>query len=373
MTIKKQSLTSVVIPAYNAERFIERTLRSALQQTHRNLEVIVVDDGSTDRTREIAEAVAATDDRVQIISVPNGGVAKARNTGLDRATGEFVAFLDADDLWHPTKIELQVAAVSDVSGGYQAAAAYTLTRTIDTHDHVIGYGHGVVLSGYVFARYLYAKPAGNGSTILVRREAALAVGGFDPTWAARGIGGCEDLDFELKIVATYPITAVGLYLVGYRSHPDSMSSNMFLPMAFGAISVISHHIECCPELPQWAARCARTSVSEYALYNFVAARHWTLILKAFAHLLSIDIGRGLEFVVAFFRRKIRRFKFFILMRRSESHDQPLFYDVSPDFDPDCSVDAPRSRDQNVVHSLERVDALLAKSKARDFDNGIRPV
>src|SRR5579859_60770 len=72
--MKKQPLTSVVIPAYNAEPFLERTLRSALRQTHRNLEVIVVDDGSTDKTRAIAEAIAATDDRVRIISVPNGGV-----------------------------------------------------------------------------------------------------------------------------------------------------------------------------------------------------------------------------------------------------------------------------------------------------------
>ncbi len=80
-TMKKQPLTSVVIPAYNAELFIERTLRSVLRQTHSNLEVIVVDDGSTDKTRVIAEA-ATTDDRVRIISVPNGGVAKARNIGI---------------------------------------------------------------------------------------------------------------------------------------------------------------------------------------------------------------------------------------------------------------------------------------------------
>src|SRR6266853_1781672 len=73
-TMKEQPLTSVVIPAYNAELFLERTLRSALRQTHSNLEVIVVDDGSSDKTRAIAEAVAATDDRVRILSVPNGGV-----------------------------------------------------------------------------------------------------------------------------------------------------------------------------------------------------------------------------------------------------------------------------------------------------------
>src|SRR6266481_2960226 len=110
--MNKQPLTSVVIPAYNAELFLERTLRSALRQTHSNLEVIVVDDGSTDKTRVIAEAAAAIDDRVRIISVPNGGVAKSRNIGIAEANGEFVAFLDADDLWHPAKFELQPAAIS---------------------------------------------------------------------------------------------------------------------------------------------------------------------------------------------------------------------------------------------------------------------
>src|SRR5438270_8624569 len=145
--MKQQPLTSVVIPAYNAERFLERTLRSALRQTYRNLEVIVVNDGSADKTRAIAEAVARTDDRVRIITVPNGGVAKARNIGIAEAHGEFVAFLDADDLWHPTKIELQLAAMSPESGDYQPAAVYTFTRTIDTEDRVIGSGGRVVLSG----------------------------------------------------------------------------------------------------------------------------------------------------------------------------------------------------------------------------------
>jgi glycosyltransferase involved in cell wall biosynthesis len=365
--MEKQPLASVVIPAYNAEQFLERTLRSALQQTYSNLEVIVVDDGSTDRTRGIAEAIAATDARVQIVSVPNGGVAKARNTGLNKATGEFVAFLDADDLWHPTKIELQVAAVSDVSGCYQAAAAYTLSRSIDLRDRVIGSGRGVVLRGYVFARHLYTRPVGNGSSILVRRDAALAVGGFDPTWVARGMGGCEDLDFELKIVAKYPITAVGLYLVGYRCHPGSMTNNMLLPMALGAISIISNHIERTPELPEWAARYARASILEYALYNFIAARHWKLILKELAHLLGTDMGRGLAFVAGFFRRRMQRLKFFILKPRSESHDLPLFYDLSPEFDLHCSANAQRPRDQDVIDSLEKVDALLAKCKAQGFD------
>ncbi len=365
--MKKQPLTSVVIPAYNAELFIERTLRSVLRQTHSNLEVIVVDDGSTDKTRVIAEAAATTDDRVRIISVPNGGVAKARNIGIAEANGEFVAFLDADDLWHPTKIELQVTAMSRGSGDYQPAAVYTLSRTIDTDDRVTGNGNRVLLSGYSFARHLYARPVGNGSSILVRREAAIVAGGFDPTWAARGIGGCEDLDFELRIAAKYPITAVGLYLVGYRQYPGNMSSNN-LAMALGALSTVAHHINSCPELPDWVARSASASISEYALGQLLGARQRKLLLQELARLFRTDFGRGLKFATMISIRKLGCLIPAIPPQEPASGDRPFFYDLSPEFVGASSGNGQQHRDQKMLHRLEIVDAVLAKSIVRGVDS-----
>jgi glycosyltransferase involved in cell wall biosynthesis len=365
--MEKQPLTSVVIPAYNAELFLERTLRSALRQTHSNFEVIVVDDGSTDKTRAIAAAAVTTDDRVRIISVPNGGVAKARNIGIAEANGEFVAFLDADDLWHPTKIELQLAAMSRRSGDYQPAAVYTLTRSIDTEDRVTGNGNRVVLSGYSFARHLYAKPVGNGSSILVRREAAVAAGGFDPIWAARGIGGCEDLDFELRIAAKYPITAIGLYLVGYRQYPGNMSSNN-LAMALGAISTVARHIELCPELPDWAARGARAAISEYALGQLLGARHRRLLLQELGRLFRTDFGRGLSFAALIFIRKLGSLMSSTSMRDPDPADRLFFYDLSPEFVGGSSGNGLSSRDQKMLRRLETVDAVLAKTMPHGFDN-----
>ena len=102
------NLISVVIPAYNATATLAETLRSALRQTHAELEVIVVDDGSKDGTRAMAESFAAEDPRVRVISKANAGVAAARNTGIDAARGDFIAPLDADDLWHPDKLRLQL-------------------------------------------------------------------------------------------------------------------------------------------------------------------------------------------------------------------------------------------------------------------------
>jgi glycosyltransferase involved in cell wall biosynthesis len=365
--MKKQPLTSVVIPAYNAELFLERTLCSALRQTHSNLEVIVVDDGSTDKTRVIAEAAAATDDRVRILSVPNGGVAKARNIGIAEANGEFVAFLDADDLWHPTKIERQLAAMSPGTGDCQPAAVYTFTRTIDLEDRVTGSGGRVVLTGYSFARHLFAKPVGNGSSILVRRETAITVGGFDPTWAARGIGGCEDLDFELRIAAKYPITAIGLYLVGYRQYPGNMSSNS-LAMALGAIATVERHIELCPELPDWAARGARAAISEYALGRLLGARHRKLLLQELAHLFRTDFGRGLKLAALISVRKLGSLMSSAApIRKRDPAERPFFYDLSPEFLVGSSGNGLPSRDRKMLDRLKAVDAVLAKTKVQGVD------
>jgi glycosyltransferase involved in cell wall biosynthesis len=139
-----QQLVSIIVPAYNAERFLARTLRSALRQTYVTLEMIVIDDGSTDSTAAVARAFAQSDERVRVISFPNGGVAKARNIGINEAAGELIAFLDADDLWHPTKLERQVAALDEMK---DAAAVYTLSRDIDVDDRVFGRGRRAAFNG----------------------------------------------------------------------------------------------------------------------------------------------------------------------------------------------------------------------------------
>ena len=98
-------MVSIIIPAYNAEKFIEKAIGSALAQTYENVEVIVVNDGSKDATQAIVEVFAQNNPKIKLISVPNGGVSRARNIGLDNATGEYVMFLDADDALFPDTVE----------------------------------------------------------------------------------------------------------------------------------------------------------------------------------------------------------------------------------------------------------------------------
>src|SRR5215471_9275789 len=102
----KPSLISCVVPVFNGERYLSETLDSILAQTYRPLEIVVVDDGSTDRT---ADVVASYHDEVHYFKQANTGVPAARNLGISRAAGAFIAFLDADDLWHPEKLERQMA------------------------------------------------------------------------------------------------------------------------------------------------------------------------------------------------------------------------------------------------------------------------
>jgi glycosyltransferase involved in cell wall biosynthesis len=117
---------SVIIPTYNRSAIVPRAIESVLQQTYPDYELIVVDDGSTDDTRERLEEYAA---RIQYIYQPNRGVSAAQNTGVDRARGEWIAFLDSDDLWHPTKLERQFEALDSL--GAEFGACVTNCRYID--------------------------------------------------------------------------------------------------------------------------------------------------------------------------------------------------------------------------------------------------
>ena len=101
-------LVSVVVPTYNRAYCIQRTIESALGQTHRSVEVIVVDDGSVDETRSLISRLYGSDSRVRYVYKPNGGVSSARNRGLRESRGDYVALLDSDDVWKPWKLEVQL-------------------------------------------------------------------------------------------------------------------------------------------------------------------------------------------------------------------------------------------------------------------------
>jgi glycosyltransferase involved in cell wall biosynthesis len=216
-------LVSIVVPAFNAEATIRETVASALNQTHRNIEVIVVDDGSTDGTKEVVASLINSDSRVRYLYKPNGGVASARNRGIADARGEFVGTLDADDLWHPTKLMRQLERFR--KSGPETALVYAWCCWIDDAGITTGFAPPNRLEGSILPQMCLGNVVISGSNALVRRDVLTAIGVFDETLRSRGGQGCEDWKLYLQIAERYDIAMVPEYLVGYRVSPGSMSDD----------------------------------------------------------------------------------------------------------------------------------------------------
>ncbi len=216
-------LVSVIIPACNDAATVERTVSSVLNQTYSDLEVLVVDDGSTDQTAALVQSMADVDHRIRLLQKPNGGLASARNHGIAHAGGEFIAPIDADDLWHPEKIRKQMAVMRD--RGDRVGLVYCWSRAIDEQDRVLWDVTPCDLRGGVYAALIIRNFLSSGAP-LVRKCCAEAVGGYDATLASRGAPCCEDLKFNLDIAERCDFDLVPEFLFSYRVRAGSMSTNI---------------------------------------------------------------------------------------------------------------------------------------------------
>jgi glycosyltransferase involved in cell wall biosynthesis len=223
-SIVDRAKVSVVIPAYNAERTISETLTSVRNQTHADLEIILVDDGSQDQTVAIARAHAKDDTRIRILEQQNAGVAAARNAGIAASTGEFIAPLDADDLWHPTKIERQLEVFE--TEGPDTGLVYTWFALLDGDSNVLQIRAGGRYRGRVLQNLAFYNFIGNGSSPLIRRSVLEATPGFDATLKERGGQGCEDWKLYFQLAKHCNFGVVPAPLTGYRLLPGNMSSDV---------------------------------------------------------------------------------------------------------------------------------------------------
>jgi glycosyltransferase involved in cell wall biosynthesis len=218
-----QPLVSVIIPAYNAASFIAKTIASARRQIYDNLEILIVDDGSIDTTAHIAEAAAREDNRVRCIRQTNRGVAVARNRAIEGARGTYIAPLDADDVWHPDYLRLQVEALE--RSGPAAALSYAWYILIDEAGQVVRLGRSSRVQSALdaLAKLIAFNFVGNGSSTVMRRASVLAVGGYDTTLRQRGAEGSEDRALYIALARRWDFAVVPRYLVGYRQHAAAMS------------------------------------------------------------------------------------------------------------------------------------------------------
>jgi len=209
-------LVSVIVPAYNAERTILETITSVQQQTFSDFEVIVIDDGSSDRTLELLNSV--TDERLKIFSYKNCGVCVARNRGISHATGEFIAFLDADDLWTPDKLEAQLAALQQHS---EAGVAYSWTYFMDEQGESSSPGEPIFFEGNVYAELLVNNFLASGSNPLICSQAIKSVGEFDSAFPH-----CADWDYWLRLAERWHFAVVPKHQILYRQSSGAMSSRI---------------------------------------------------------------------------------------------------------------------------------------------------
>ena len=218
----QKPLVSVIIPAFNAEKTIGETVRSVLRQTHGHIEVIVVDDGSTDRTRDIVRKTAFEDARVRVIHQENVGVAGARNRGIAASSGTLVAPIDADDIWFSRHLEKQVARISRTDTPVDVVYGWSLE--MDQESRLSGGFHCGRFEGSVFLALLQGFFIGHASATLIRRKCFSSVGDYDSNLRAAGAEGCEDWDLYLRLAERFRFGAVCEFTIGYRYAPGNMST-----------------------------------------------------------------------------------------------------------------------------------------------------
>jgi glycosyltransferase involved in cell wall biosynthesis len=246
----KNGLVSVVIPVYNGERFLGRTLSSALAQTYRPLEIIVVDDGSADRTEEIAETAANKDGRIRYFRRRNYGVAESRNFGIKNAKGDLIAPLDHDDLWSPNKISRQVRLMNDSPA--EVGVVYCLALEIDQNDLVIPpirrlqrkrIAKGRVTNDLALGCFIETS-----SAPLIKKSFIEKIGGYDTELRPQG---AEDWKLYFALSEICEFAVIPEFLVGYRQVSGSLSRNLVrMDQSMEAVGswIFERHPDLPPEL-----------------------------------------------------------------------------------------------------------------------------
>lgn len=240
------SKVSVIIPTYNRAKYILETLESVLNQSYKNYEVIIVDDGSTDKTKEALKPYILNN-RIIYIYKDNGGPASARNAGLAITRAEYIAFLDSDDLWLPDKLEQQVKYLDehkDIGLVFTDAVVFTEAKTgsIKEIARVVFTGDDLSFKALFMGDYIPSL------TVMVRNPCIENVGYFDESPDLR-IGG-EDYEMWLRIAWRYKIGHIAKILAQYRQHTQNLLGVDLENNYMSYIRAIRKLVNLYPSIPQ---------------------------------------------------------------------------------------------------------------------------
>ena len=222
-------LISVIIPAYNIDKYLAEALDSVLAQIYPHFEVMIVNDGSTDRTLEIAQEYAAKDDRIRVVSQENQGIAGARNHGIRVTTGELLAFLDGDDRWHPNKLNAHVNHFQSFGQDANSTEVKSLGMSFAKVAFITS--DGSYTNQYSNAKltnlnpedFYIENPVVTPSNFVVRRSLVERVGHFNLK-----LRSSEDQEFFVRIAWSGAIVeGLDAVLTEYRIVEDSVSANLY--------------------------------------------------------------------------------------------------------------------------------------------------
>lgn len=255
---------SVIIPTYNSARYICETIDSVLSQTYKNFEILVIDDGSTDNTRN---RLKQYENSINYTYKKNEGVSIARNYGIEKAKGEYLAFLDSDDIWKPTKLEKQINTIENQS---EAIACFTLTEYFDESGNVVNKSEFPNYADLTEALLLYSCVIGPPSSFMMHRSIFEKIGGFDPNFSQ-----CADWDMWLRLTKFGKVICLDEYLVQYRHHANNMSKNIEL-LEKDTIAVLNKFF-------------ANNSVIEYEnILNETYSNNWLMLSGSYLHIGSVS-------------------------------------------------------------------------------------
>lgn len=272
-------IISVVIPTYNSAHWIARTMASIVHQRFRAIEILVIDDGSTDDLPSVLKPFVDRDPRIRIIRQENRGLAGARNRGIMEARAEFVATIDADDLWHPDFLTATYAALNaDPSAPFAFAYSFRITED----DRVLRYIRPRTPPRHDLVGLLSLNSVGSGSAGLFRKDALEAVGGFDEAMGKEGLHGAEDWKLALRLAHRGTPVLVPRHLVAYRLVATSMSQRNPMRQLRAIQAVIRDMRIELPHLPSKAFRDGQTMMTAWLLPTFAYNNQWADFFREMA-------------------------------------------------------------------------------------------
>ncbi len=213
----KAPIVSIIIPVLNCDRYISCAINSALNQSFQDFEIIVVDGNSEDQTSLIVKQFIEKDERINFIKQSKPGLAYARNCGVEIAKGDYIAFLEPDDLWHQDKLLFQMKSLRK---NPEAGLASCYSLVIDENGLLLGWRLGVNVNGMVYEKVIEKNPISNCSVPLIRRKCLQTIGLFNEK-----VKYGDDAEMWIRFTKKFPMTTVPKGLVGYRRWSGNRSKD----------------------------------------------------------------------------------------------------------------------------------------------------